>query len=180
MEIGILSELRNKNGNALPLACIIVICLLLISSVIMEYIRITIIASGVRDALQTSVISVSTQNYDKVYNGLREGYSGGYNKMGGGVWQERLNYGDIYAELNQLLGLNGVHTKTTGGDIEYRLSDLSVNIINSPFAPTNTNSSNKFTADAKINLHVPLTFGWGILPPIKITIKTTAGYIPKF
>ncbi len=146
----------------------------------MEYVRLTIIANGVRDALQASVISVSTQNYDKVYNGLREGYSGGYNKVGGGGWQESLDYGDIYSELNQLLGLNSAQTKMIGGDVEYSLSDLSVNIINSPFAPSNTNSSSKFTADARINLQVPLSFGWGMLPPIDITIKTTAGYIPKF
>lgn len=180
MEVGVLKKICNNSGNAIPLACAIVICLLLISSVIMEYVRLTVIANGVRDALQASVISVSTQNYDKVYNGLREGYSGGYNKVNGGAWQERLDYGDIYTELNQLLGLNNSHTKMTGSDVEYTLSDLSVNIINSPFAPSNINSSNKFTADAKINLQVPLSFGWGMLPPINITIKTTAGYIPKF
>ena len=104
MEVGILKKLSNKSGNALPLACAIVICLLLISSVIMEYIRLTVIANGVRDELQASVISVSTQNYDKVYNGLREGYSGGYNKMTGGAWQEKLDYGDIYAELDPWVG----------------------------------------------------------------------------
>lgn len=180
MEVGILKKLNNKSGNALPLACAIIICLLLILSVIMEYVRLTVIANGVRDALQASVISVSTQNYDKVYNGLREGYSGGYNKVNGGSWQQRLDYGDVYAELDQLLGLDSSHKKITGSDVEYILSELSVNIVNAPFAPSNTNSENKFTADAKINLKVPLSFGWRILPPINITIRTIAGYTPKF
>lgn len=180
MEVGILKKIRNKSGNALPLACAILICLLLISSVIMEYIRLTVIANGVRDGLQTSVIAVSTQNYDKLYNGMREGYSGGYNKEAGGTWQEKLDYGDIYTELVLKLGLDNSHMKKTGSDVEYTLSELSVNIINSPFAPSNTDSVNKYTAEAKIELQVPLSFGWGMLPPIKITIKTTAEYISKF
>ena len=89
MEVGVLKRMKDKSGNTLPLACAIVISLLLISSIIMEYTRLTIIANGVRDALQASVISVSVQNYDDTYNGLREGYSGGYNKTTGGSWQEK-------------------------------------------------------------------------------------------
>lgn len=182
MEVGVLKRIENKNGNAIPLACVLVISLLLVSSTIMEYIRLTVIVNGIREALQASIISVSTQNYGKVYNGLREGYSGGYDKVIGGGWKERLDYGEIYSELDRILGLNGNHTKITGvqNHIEYSLSGLLVNIINSPFAPANTYSANKFTADAKINVRLPLSFGWGILPPISLTIKTTAGYIPKF
>ncbi|MFA9399294.1 MAG: hypothetical protein ACERKV_13650, partial [Clostridiaceae bacterium] len=61
--------LKEKTGNALPLACAIVLSLILIFSVVAEYMRLQIIAKGVRDALQTSVISVASQNYDDVYNG---------------------------------------------------------------------------------------------------------------
>ena len=68
----VLKKISDRSGNALPLACAIVIAVLLISSVIMEYIRLNIIADGVRNALQASIISVSTGNYDEVYNGLRE------------------------------------------------------------------------------------------------------------
>jgi len=100
LEIGILKKLNERRGNALLLACAIVICLLLLSSAIMEYIRLTIIANGVHDALQAAVISVSTGNYDETYNSLREGYSGGYNKVGG-AWREKLDKGDMYAELVQ-------------------------------------------------------------------------------
>jgi len=174
LEVRVLKRLKDRSGYAIILACVVVISLLLISSAIMEYIRLTIIANGVRDALQASVISVLTQNYDEAYFGLREGYSGGYSRTSGGGWQEKLDYGDIYAELDGLLGLDHTHMKRTDSGLEYALSGLSVSIINSPFAPSNPQNGNKFTADAKISLEVPLSFGWGMLPPLKITIKTTA------
>ena len=179
MEIGILKKLNEKRGNALPLACAIVICLLLLSSTIMEYIRLTIIANGVRDALQAAVISVSTGNYDETYSSLREGYSGGYNKVGG-VWRVKLDKGDIYAELDDLLGLDDAHNKKADNYNEYSLSGLSVNITNPPFAPSNPNASNEFTAEARVTLEVPLSFGWDMLPPLRITVRTTAGFTPKF
>jgi len=69
LEVRVLKKFKDKSGNAIILACAVVIGLLLISSAIMEYIRLTIIANGVRDALQASVISVSTQNYDEAYLG---------------------------------------------------------------------------------------------------------------
>lgn len=175
----VLKKISDRSGNALPLACAIVITVLLISSAIMEYVRLNVIIDGVRYALQASIISVSTGNYDEVYNGLREGYSGGY-KRNGGSWEERLDEGDIYTELDSLLRLNSTHEKISHGRIEYRLSGLQVNIKNSPLAPSNPNFMGKFEAEAKITIKVPLSFGWNVIPPLKLTIKTTAGYTPKF
>ena len=175
----VLKKISDRSGNALPLACAIVITVLLISSAIMEYIRLNIIADGVRNALQASIISVSTSNYDEVYNGLREGYSGGY-KRNGGSWEEWLDNGDIYVELDSLLGLNSSHEKISRGRIEYSLSGLQVNIKNTPLAPSDPNFMGKFEAEAKITIEAPLSFGWNAIPPLKLTIKTTAGYTPKF
>lgn len=180
MEIDLLKKLRNRRGNALTIACVLVLCLLMLSGAIMEYARLTIIANGVRNALQASVISVSTQNLDETYMGLREGYSGGYSTENGEAWQEKLDYGDIYDELDKLLGLNSSHGKKTGEDIEYSLSGLEVKIGNAPFAPADPVNCSKFAADAKITLEAPLMFGQGVLPPMKITIKTSSEYTPKF
>lgn len=43
-----------------------------------EYSRLNIVGFGVRDAVQAAITQVCTDNYDQLYNGLREGYSGGY------------------------------------------------------------------------------------------------------
>lgn len=175
--------LKEKKGNALPLACAIVMSLILIFSAVSEYMRLQIIAKGVRDALQTSVISVAAQNYDDVYNGLREGYSGGYKLSSSDKWESKLDTGDVYTYLDNLLGLEkdgAYHIKITGKEAEYKLSALKVNIINTPLAPTNPNGLQKFESEAYINLEVPLSFGWGKLPSLKINLKVKAGYTPKF
>lgn len=175
--------LKEKKGNALSLACAIVLSLIIIFSAVSEYMRLQIIAKGVRDALQTSVIAVAAQNYDDVYNGLREGYSGGYNLNQANVWESKVDTGDVFAYLDNLLGLekNGVyHIKFTGKETEYKLSDLKINIINTPLAPLNPNTSNKFQAQATIHIEVPLSFGWDKLPPLQINLKVNAGYTSKF
>jgi len=184
LEIEVLKRiLKEKRGNALLLACAIVMSLILIFSAVSEYMRLQIIARGVRDALQTSVISVATQNYDDIYNGLREGYSGGYTLSSSDKWESKLDTGDVYDYLDDLLQLEkdgAYHIKITGEEAEYKLSELKVNIINTSIAPSNPDSLPKFQAEVFIDLEVPLSFGWGKLPPLQINLKVKAGYTPKF
>jgi hypothetical protein len=173
---------RSKCGDGSLIAVVVVISILLISCSVYEYIRLTIIARGVRDAVQSSIISVATTNYDELYNGLREGYSGGYT-LDGGNWDESLDIGDIYGQLDRTLGLtkqSGKHVKYAVETLEYSIWGLDLDIKNTPFAPSNTDTANKFLAEATIELEVPLSFGWESLPPMHITLHVRAGYTPKF
>ena len=170
-------HLKNQEGNAALFAVVMVLALALLFSVVSEYLRLQIIASGVRDALESSVISVATENYADVYNGLREGYSGGYALNQSDRWEEQFTTGDVMANLSQTLGLeSGV--KYTGDVLEYRLSDLDIQILNTPFAPGG--NAVKFESEAKITLEVPLSYGWEHLLPLKTKLKVRAGYTPKF
>jgi hypothetical protein len=174
--------LRGKNGNSYPLAVCIALAIVIISCGIFEYIRLMTIAQGVRDGVQSAIISVTTGNYDDAYAALREGYSGGYVNSGGG-FNEQLDLGDVYGRLDSLLGLQNEganHVKYTSGVVEYSVSDLSVDITNAPLAPDDRDAAQKLLADATINLEVPLSFGWSALPPMKITLKCKAGYTAKF
>ena len=63
--------LRDRKGNGFPLAIAITLALVIIFCGISEYIRLLIIAQGVRDAMQTAVISTVNDNYDDVYHGVR-------------------------------------------------------------------------------------------------------------
>lgn len=173
---------QNKRGGGNLLAIVVVISILLISCSVYEYLRLVIIASGVRDAVQSSIISVATTNYDEVYNGLREGYSGGYT-LDGDYWEESLDIGDIYGQLDSTLGLarqSGRHVKYAGETLEYSLWGLEVDIKNASFAPSSADAADKFLAEATIELEVPLSFGWESLPPMRITLHVKAGYTPKF
>ena len=169
--------LKNKEGNAVLYACVIVICLLLLFSVISEYLRLQIIAKGVRDAVQSSVISVAIENYDDVYNGLREGYSGGYELDYKDEWHARVDTGSVLLNLSNSLGLIGGR-KYSDSRLEYTISELEINIINTALAPTA--NSQKFESEVWLTLQVPLSFGWEHLPPLKIRMKVNAGYTPKF
>jgi hypothetical protein len=169
--------LKNKDGNVAIQACVIILCLLLVFTVISEYLRLQIIAKGVRDAVQTSVISVAIQNYNEVYNGLREGYSGGYELDVSDTWVSRVDEGSVLLELSNSLGLVGGE-KYNNGVVEFEITDLYINITNVPLAPGNNDE--RFESEVWLTLEVPISFGWEDLPPMSIRMKVNAGYTPKF
>lgn len=177
----LIRKLKERRGNALILSCVIIISLIITFSVLCEYIRLQMIAKGVRDALETAIISVAVQNYDDLYNGLREGYSGGYTLTPFNKWESKTDTGDLYTHLDKLLGLKkegDYHVKLAGNEVEYKISGLEVDIVNPPRAPTN--NVQQFKAESYVKLEVPLSFGWNKLPPMKIRLKLVAGYTPKF
>lgn len=174
--------IRSKKGTSFPLIVAVTLALLIIFVGISEYIRLVIIAQGVRDAVQSAVISTVNDSYDNVYHGVREGYSGAY--LPSVVdFEESLDYGDIYSRLDQLLGLkqeNGYHVKYAGNAVEFCLSGLSVALTNMPFAPVNPDNTKSFLADATIRLEIPVSFGGKILLPMVINLKVQAKYMPLF
>ncbi|MGL5434562.1 MAG: hypothetical protein ACRDBO_04075 [Lachnospiraceae bacterium] len=169
-----------RKGNSTPITIAIILGILLIVCAIAEFARLSIIVSGVRDGLQQAVISVAVTNYDEVYHGLREGYSGGYRWTRNG-WVENLDYDDIYYRLDDVLGTverGDYHVKESEYGYEYRLSGLKVEISNPALAPGV--SREQFAAEVWLKVEVPLSFGWDLVPPLQVNIRTTAEYLPKF
>ncbi|MDF3004954.1 MAG: hypothetical protein K0S22_1426 [Oscillospiraceae bacterium] len=144
--------LKDKSGSGFPLIIAVTLSLMIVFTGISEYFRLTIVAQGVRDAVQTAVISTVNDNYDDVYHGVREGYSGAYQPIAED-FEESIDYGDIY--------------------------DREVDIRNAPFA-SGDQASSRFEADSTIMLEVPVSFGGKLLPPMTIKVKTSAGYTPRF
>ena len=174
--------LRDRKGNGFPLDIAITLALVIIFCGISEYIRLLIIAQGVRDAVQTAVISTVNDNYDDVYHGVREGYSGGYYTEGY-EFEEAVDTGDVYYHLDETLGTrseNGTRIKYAGGVLEYRITGLDVEIRNAPLAPSDPQNAQRFEADAEIWLEVPVRFAGKTLPAMKMKLKVQAGYIEIF
>jgi hypothetical protein len=172
--------MKDKRGTSTPLTIALILGLLLLICAMAEFFRLGIIVQGVRDGLQQAVITVATTNYDETYNGLREGYSGGY-ALSGESWQENLDYDDVYYRLDNLLETTeagGYHIKEDKSGYEYRLSGLSVDIVNVPLTPGSADDN--LEADARITIEIPLSFGWGKLPPLKMELRTRSAYMPKF
>lgn len=169
-----------RDGNSTPLTIALVLGLLLIICAMAEFFRLAVIVQGVRDGLQQAVVSVAVSNYDETYNGLREGYSGGY-YLAGETWEESLDYDDVYYYLNRLLGTEKsgrYYVKKQDAGYEYRLSGLNVEIANPPPAPGN--ASVNLEVEAQITIEIPLSFGWEDLPPLSMRLKTRAAYMPRF
>lgn len=183
MEINkVRKTLSNNKGSGFPLAVAITLCLVMIFTGITEYFRLMIVAQGVRDALQDAVISTVSDNYDDVYHGVREGYSGGYQPIAS-EFEESIDYGDIYDRLDRILGLDQSgedYVKTTSeGKQEFKIWDLEIEILNAPLASGDI-AGQRFVIDSYIMLEVPVSFGGKLLPSMKIKVKNSAGYTPKF
>ncbi len=174
--------LRSKKGfSSAPWMVVIALAGLMFFIVLWQIIRLVIIAAGVKDAVQSAVISTSVGNYSNVYDGVREGYSGGY-RYSGNSWKSAISTGDVYGRLDKLLGLKasgGKHNKINSDGVEYSVYGLSVNIENAQFAPT-SGDIQQFSATSYITLEVPLSFCGDILPPMQIRLCVKSKYTPKF
>ncbi|BAL01686.1 hypothetical protein OBV_44870 [Oscillibacter valericigenes Sjm18-20] len=174
--------LRDKAGNGFPLVVAITLALVIILCGVMEFFRLNVIAAGVKEALEDTIIVTVNDNYADVYHGVREGYSGGY-QPDGSSFSYSVKTGDIYGYMDGLLGtknVGGSHVKYAGDALEYRLSGLDVTIRNAPLAPSSPKNAQRFEADAVIWLEVPVYFGGKELAPMKIKLKVQAGYTEVF
>lgn len=174
--------LKDKSGNSMIFAAVTALAIIIMASAVFESIRLFIIVSGVRDALEKAATQIATANYDELYSGLREGYTGAYEYTDLG-WHQRIDADNIYSLLESELGVTenkGIYIKYAGDKLEYKLSNVSLEIVNAPLAPKNKESANKFNVGAKSHIEVPLSFGWEVLPTIKMNLDVKAGYVPKF
>ena len=167
------------------MAAAVTLALLVIFCGISEYFRLQIIAVGVRDALEDAIISVVNDNYAGVYHGVREGYSGSYQPFGEDAWEETLDTGDVYGQLDRILGtqLDGGRRIKYMGDgqtEEFALDGLEVTIRNAPFAPSDPSGTQRFEAEGIIRLEAPLRFLGKMLLPLEMELKVQAGYTEVF
>jgi len=174
--------LRSRKAySSAPLAVVIALAGMMFFVALWQIIRLITISAGVKDAVQSSVIATSVGNYSNVYDGVREGYSGGY-RYSGNSWRSAVSTGDVYGRLDQLLGLHssgGKHTKSNSDGVEFSVYGLSVDVENTEFAP-NSSAIKQFSATSYITLEVPLSFCGDVLPPMKIRLCVKSKYTPKF
>lgn len=171
--------LKDKQGNMMPLVVTVTICMLIIILGITEYMRLVITASGIKDAMESAIISTVNDNYNEVYHSVREGYAAGYEPEGE-FFSASVDYGDIYGRMCFLLGLeedgDGYVRLNNGGEKEYRLTNLSVSIHNTTLGA----GGGPYYADATIRLEVPVRFAGKILTNMTIDLKVRAAYTEKF
>jgi len=167
-----LGILKNKNGSGMVTAAFLVLIITIIASAFFEYARLKIIASGVRDAFQTAIVNVATENYDDLDYTIIDSYVGGYLPQSDDEWIEEIDEGDVYDHLDQLIGLS---------NDEYQISNLDIEIDNTSLAPEEFGDREGiYSITGTIHLKVPLKFGWDKLPPMEIDLKVKSGWRSKF
>ncbi len=170
--------LHDRKGNMMPMVVAVTICMLLIILGVAEYMRLMITAAGVKDAMESAIISTVNDNYNEVYHSVREGYAAGYEPDGTSFYAS-VDYGDIYSRMCFLLGLeedgDGYVRINNGGEKEYRLSGLSVSVPN-----TALQAGGNYYADATIRLEVPMRFAGKVITNMSINLKVRAAYTEKF
>ena len=67
--------LTGQEGSMAPVAVAATIAMLFIILGVSEYMRLVITAAGIKDAMESAVVSVVNDNYNEVYHGVREGYA---------------------------------------------------------------------------------------------------------
>ncbi len=177
----ILRILRDQHGSGVILGIGVAAVLLSLIFAVLEDSRLQSTAQQVRNAVQAAVTETCEEQYADVYDGVREGYSGGYRSTGES-WSESLSPADLYARLDTGLGTKAdgnARVKYAGKEINYRLSGLSAQITNAPFAPDGK-STGQLTCTAEIDLEVPWMFHWNGVPPMHTHLTVKAGYTPKF
>lgn len=171
--------LKDNSGSMAPLAVAAAIGMLLVLLGVSEYMRLVITAAGVKDAMESAVVSVMNDNYNEVYHSVREGYAAGYEPDGEGFAQA-VDCGDIYGRMCFLLGLeedgDGYVRINNGGETEYKISGLLVDIPNTTLA----SPGETYYADASIILEVPVRFAGKIVSDMSINLKAKAAYKEKF
>ena len=174
--------LKSKSGQGVPMILAVVLCCLILACVTFEYMRRGIVARGGRDSVRPAFGDVASENGDKAVAGLRGGSPGGY-QFAGSSWSKKFPGGNVYARLQDVLGIEyegGQYVKYSGENLEYRLYDLHLDVENAPLAPSVPDGITQLNVTGTITVDVPLSVGFGHLPPMQITMKLNAKYVPRF
>ncbi len=171
--------LTGQEGSMAPAAVAAAIAMLLIILGVSEYMRLVITAAGIKDAMESAVVSVVNDNYNEVYHGVREGYAAGYEPNDTG-FMESLDYGDVYGRMCSLLGLeedgDGCVRRNTAGRLEYRIKNLTVNVHNTALA----SPGGTYYVEAGLTIEIPVCFGGKIVSNLSIPLRVRAAYREKF
>ena len=54
--------LKDNSGQGVPMILAVVLCCLILACVTFEYMRLMIVAQGVRDSVQSAIVDVATEN----------------------------------------------------------------------------------------------------------------------
>ena len=178
-------KLRENDGSAYMNLMWLMFAIMLMVAVYIEYNRINHILKTVDMAYERALTAVAVNNYDEIYENVREeeAYGGAFNGGNEGEYEEDekpvffddSDYGDIEDELVSLLGLTklsdrDVISKISSGSVnEFSLSDFHAEI-----RQDGTDIDGKYRVDGKLKVRVPIYFMGKELTALDLEVKSKA------
>jgi len=183
----ILKKLKKEDeGSMAPLVVVIVFIALILFCMGWEYLRMVTIVMQLDQAVEMSVEGVAKDNWKNIYQGVREGYAGAYNKneVADG-WEEVMNKQNILGQLNEMIDFETVGTtwvkKDEKGNVLFSIKpkDTEVKIINTGLG---ANEGDALVIETTNTITIPLMFAglWPDAQPLVIHRTTECQYTPKF
>jgi|LGVE01.1.fsa_nt_gb hypothetical protein len=177
---------KKDKGMTIPEIAFWLLFLLTIFCGIYEYLRIVTIVMQLDQVVEISVQGVATENWDEVYQGIREGYAGTYTKDElTDDWEEVMNKEQILAQMKKMIEFkvdgNTWVKEDNAGETLFSLKpkDTTVTIINTELGAA---EGEALTVETINTITVPWAFLGTMFhaPPIVVERKTISGYTPKF
>lgn len=177
-------KLKEKEGGTVFPIVMLFLMGMLLFSIIFEFVRIKIVASGIKDAYENAVRTVAVENYNETYAGFREEVSVGGQYIGGPEgggeeeipeWESLHDLGDVEDELSTLLGLreeNGILISEESG---YELSEFEVQVKDAQDSVLR-----KYEIKGNLKLKIPFAIGGIAASQVTIPVTIQTEYSEKY
>ena len=178
-------KLKENDGSAYMNLMWLIFVIMLLTAVYIEYNRINYILKTVDMAYERALTAVAVNNYDEIYENVREeeayggafigGNEGEYEEDEKPVFFDDSDYGDIEDELISLLGLTKIYDSdvisriTSGNMNEFSLSEFHAEI-----RQDGADTDGKYRVDGKVKVRVPIYFMGKEIVALDLEVKSKA------
>lgn len=177
--------IKRDKGSMAPLACAAIIVILILGVAFFELFKMYAVAAQIDHAVELSVQGVAKENWENIYQGIREGYAGAYTKDKlSDDWKEVINREQILLQMKKMIDFDEEGSEWVKKDDQGRIvfslkpEETTVKIINTNLA---AKEGDALLVETTNRITIPWFFLSSFnMPPIQYERKTVCGYTPKF
>lgn len=179
--------MKRDPGNMSFNALIVIITFMMLMSISWEYVRIFSVLNDLDNSVVSSVEGVAQENWDEIYQGVREGYAGAYTKDElTDDWEEIINRKQIIEQMKEMYDFeeDGLLLTKVGSDGKTIFSiepdEMEITVINTSF---DDDEGAALVVEATNTVVLPFMFLAGMfdeVPAIEFERTTKVRYVPKF
>lgn len=163
----------SRKGFSYVFISVMIIVILLIGVGVFEIVRLNIQAAAIRDKFEDAIISMCVENYAKLYQPIREGHAASYG-YNGSDWVENNNAQRAYIENYLSSAMN------SGEIIQCDIVSIAYSVQPADLAPSDANTSEKYSVSGTIVVEIPYRFAWEDLAPIRLKLDVKSKWRAKF